>query len=119
MAARLTPAGGNVYRLEVSGRLRGADLFGVERLAAAEIGRAGAIRLLVVLNDFEGWDARDEWRDIGFYVRHGDDIERIAIVGDPRWRGEALMFVAAGLRRAPVRFFDPRDRPRAEDWLAE
>ena len=35
-------------------------------------------------------------------------IERIAIVGEERWKSEALMFAAADLRSAPVQFFPPR-----------
>ena len=52
------------------------------------------------------------------YVRHGDDIERIAIVGDETWRSEALMFVGADLRKADVRYFVTRDESAAVEWLA-
>ena len=53
-----------------------------------------------------------------FYVKHGDSIERIAIVGDERWRGEALMFAAADLRRAPVEFFAESALAEARAWLS-
>jgi hypothetical protein len=45
------------------------------------------IRLLIVLDDFEGWDPRSSWSDPTFYVRHSDRLERIAIVGDERTSG--------------------------------
>jgi hypothetical protein len=119
MAVRLHHARGNVYRIAMSGRLRAADLKLLEETAASEIRRAGKIRLLIALDAFEGWDEAANWRDLGFYVKHGDDIERIAIVGENRWRAPALMFAGAGLRRAPVVYFEPPDAKRAEDWLGE
>lgn len=110
---------GNVYSIELTGRLSAADLARLEHVAATEIKRTGKIRLLVKLDGFEGWDESGNWRDLAFYVKHGDDIERIALVGDDRWRAPALMFAGAGLRRAPVIFFEPAEARRAEDWLDE
>jgi hypothetical protein len=108
----------NIYRLEISGRLTAADFAVLQRSAASEIEQAGKIRLLVVLTGFEGWAPGGNWSDLGFYVRHADNIERIAIIGDERWRSEALMFVGADLRRSPVSFFRTAESERAEEWLA-
>ena len=108
---------GNVHRLDVTGVLRKQDL---ERCQASLLERmhGGSVRLLFVLNNFEGWDSRDDWRDLTFYFRHGDVIERIAIVGDERWRSESLMFAGADLRRAPVEFFPADDVSGARAWLS-
>jgi hypothetical protein len=108
---------GNVYRVDIRGRLTEAELRALQRAAAEEIRRGGRIRLLIVLTDFEGWD-NTAGRDLGFYIRHGSDVERIAIVGDERWRNEALMFAGAGLRKAPVEYFRTRDALEAASWLA-
>ena len=72
---------------------------------------------MFVLDQFEGWDARDNWSDLSFYARHGQTIERIAIVGDERWRSEALMFAGADLRNAPVEFFPAPAVTDARAWL--
>jgi hypothetical protein len=108
----------NIYRIEISGRLTAADFAVLQRSAGTEIERAGKIRLLVVMTGFEGWAPGGNWRDLGFYVRHAGNIERIAIIGDERWRSEALMFVGADLRQAPVSFFGTAEGGRAEQWLA-
>ena len=50
-----------------------------------------------------------------YYVKYGDRIERIAIVGPERWRSETLMF--AGVRRAPVGFFVDGAIAEARAWL--
>ena len=107
----------NIYRLEIRGILGKTELEQGETMLAAEVGRLSAVKLLVVLIGFEGWQPHADWNDLTFFVKHGDAIERIAIVGDPKWRSEALMFAAAGLRKAPVQFF-PDDAAAARAWLA-
>jgi hypothetical protein len=109
---------GNIYRVDVSGRLSEDEFKALQRAAADEILRGGRIRVLFMLTDFEGW-GNAAGRDLGFYIRHGSDVERIAIVGDERWRSEALMFAGAGLRKAPVAYFRTREALQAASWLAE
>ena len=118
MPATLQRDVGNICRLDITGRLTHADFAVLERAAAAEIERAGNLRLLVILTGFEGWAPGSNWRDLGFYIRYADNIERIAIVGEERWRSEALMFVGADLRRSPVSFFPLPEAGRAAEWLA-
>ena len=118
MAATLRPESGTTWRLHITGVLRRRDLEAVEQVAADAIRPGGAIRLLVVLDGFAGWEPGASWRDMEFYIRHGDGIERIAIVGDETWRSEALMFAGADLRKAPVEYFGTSDMARAAEWLA-
>ena len=108
----------NVYRLEIHGLLRKPDLTRCEETLVREMIRVGPVRLLIVLDAFEGWEPRSDWNDLSFYVKHGDDIERIAIVGDERWRSEALMFTAADLRKGPVEFFSSDAGDAARAWLS-
>jgi hypothetical protein len=109
---------GNIYGLEIRGTLRRADFERCEQTLAAEIERIGPVRLLVVLDGFEGWESPANWNDLTFYVKHGDSIERIVIVGDERWRSEALMFASADLRKGPVEFFAKGAIADARAWLA-
>src|SRR3954462_305642 len=105
MSASLQHERDNVYRIDLTGVLQEHEFLAMQRLLAAELDGANRIRLLVMLTEFEGWERTATWRDLTFYVRHGNDIKRIAIVGDDRWRAEALMFAAADLRDAPVADF--------------
>jgi hypothetical protein len=107
----------NVFRIDVHGMLRQPDLKRCQEQLLHEIPRVGPVRLLFVLDEFEGWDAADNWRDLAFYVQHGDAIERIAIVGHERWRGLALMFAAADLRKAAVEYFPENAVADARAWL--
>lgn len=107
---------GNVYRVEIQGTLREVELRRCQQGLAAELARVGPLRLLLHLDRFQGWDPRDSWSDLSFYVLHEPSIERIAIVGDECWRSEALMFAGADLRRAPVEYF-AGDLGTARAWL--
>lgn len=118
MALTLEPEGGNVFRLDLQGRLRKADFERCEQQLEREIARIGAVRLLIVLEGFTGWDPGAPWNDLTFYMTHGDAIERIAIVGPDRWRDHMLMFAGADLRRAQVEYFPPATVERARIWLS-
>jgi hypothetical protein len=109
----------NVYRVDVQGALQKPDFQRCQDLLVDEMRRVGTIRLLFVLDGFEGWDQRDDWRDMAFYTTYGSSIDRIAIVGDPRWREETLMFAGAELRRGPVRFFPEGSLTEARTWVNE
>lgn len=119
MSLTMTPEGEGVYRLDVSGLLRKADLDFWQAALASQMVKAGDVRLLVVLDRFLGWDPGDNWSDLSFYAAHGDRIARIAIVGDERWRSEMLMFAVADLRKAPVEYFVAEALANARTWLKE
>lgn len=108
----------NIYRVELGGTLQQRDFEQVQERLAGEMTRAGSVKLLLLLQGFDGWDPQGNWNNLSFYVRHGDRVERIAIVGPERWRGEALMFAGADLRRAPVEFFREDALADARTWLS-
>lgn len=108
----------NVYRFEIRGTLTKAEMDQASAAVVVEMKRIGKVRLLFVLIGFQGWEKHQAWNDLTFYVQHGDQIERIAIVGEERWKSEALMFAAADLRSAPVQFFPSRALAEARAWLS-
>ena len=58
--------------------------------------------------DYESWDAHE-------FIAEGNTV---VVVGEERWRSEALMFVGADLRQAPVAYFAANEGDRAAAWLA-
>jgi len=64
------------------------------------------IKLLIILEDFKGWERGSDWGDMNFYAEHGDKITKIAIVGDPKHETDWMMFTGAGFpARAGEIFF--------------
>jgi hypothetical protein len=120
MPLSLSHEHGDTFRMDLSGVLRKADLDRVQDRLVREMQGLGTktARLLVVLQGFDGWESNSAWNDLSFYFAHGDALARIAIVGEERWRSEALMFAAADLRRGPVKFFVPSETDKAQAWLA-
>jgi hypothetical protein len=108
----------NVFRLDVCGTLRKTELDRCQEGLAGEIERLGSVRLLFVLDGFNGWEPGAPWNDLSFFVRYGDAIERIAILGPEKWRSQMLMFAGADLRKAPVEYFPVGTAAEARGWLS-
>jgi hypothetical protein len=106
--------------LRVSGILKRSE-FGAEQSAIArKIDTGSKPRLLVILENFKGWERGADWgNDLDFLFSHGGEISKIAIVAEPRWEAFALAFAGAGFRRAPVKFFPPNELEQAQSWLIE
>lgn len=108
----------NICVLQISGVLKRSE-FGAGQSAVGQNIDAGAQpRVLAILENFEGWELGTDWNDLDFMFSHGDQIARIAIVGEPRWEMEALAFAGAGFRRSPVKFFSTSQLAEARTWLA-
>ena len=105
--------------LRISGILKRSE-FGAEQNALARrINMGSKPRLLVILENFEGWERGADWNDLDFLISHGGKISKIAIIGEPRWETLAPAFAGAGVRRAPVKFFPSAELEQARSWLAE
>jgi hypothetical protein len=107
--------GQRLLLVRIQGVLRRVGLDEGQRAAAKMIRQVGKISALILLDGFQGWERADEWSDVSFLFEHDNDIEKIAIVGQEKWRDEALMFAGAGLRHSSVRYFSDSDSARA--WL--
>jgi len=108
-----------VWVMRASGALRKEELDSVQETLLKRLGPGENFRLLAIVGeDFSGWVGGEVWNDMGFFEEHGDRLEKIAIVGDSRWENSMLMFAAAGLRRAPVKYFTTNQLAEAYAWLA-
>jgi len=111
----------NVYLMRITGLLKKSELDAVQTSATKllDYDPLSQVKLLMVVEKFEGWERGADWGDMSFYAKHGNRITRIAIVADPRRETEWKMFVGAGFRTAPVGFFAPSQLDQARLWLAE
>jgi SpoIIAA-like len=108
-----------VWVLRINGTLKRSEFGAKQEALARHIETGSKPRLLVILENFEGWERGADWNDLDFLFSHAGDISRIAIVAEPRWETLALAFAGAGVRRAPVKFFPPDELEQARSWLAE
>lgn len=117
MSVKLYQEGNNVRVLHISGMVRKSEFDNVVMAEAKQWGAQTRVKVLVVAEDFKGWEQNEEWGDLSFFNTYGDQIDKIAIAADPKWETEMLIFAGAGFRRAPVKFFPSGQIESARAWL--
>ena len=107
----------SVCEFHTSGTLKRSEFAIIEKDLASLITTGVEPRLLVILENFGGWESGEDWDNLEFMFTHGEKIARIAVIGEARWEAEVKMFAGAGLRRAPVEFFTPDRIEEARTWV--
>jgi len=119
MPIRVNEASGEHYLvIHVWGKLAKADY---ERffLQFAELPqRPGKLRVLFDMIGFEGWDFGALSDEIKFDLKHANDFERIATVGDSIWK-QAMAALIKPFTKAKTRYFDATQYAAAREWLSE
>ena len=118
MAAEIVEVLDGIVTIRVSDKLAQSDLLAAQQAIAGIIRKHGRIRMLVRAEQFAGWERGEEWNDFSFQAEHDDDIEKMAIVGDEKWKQLTLIFTAQGLRKFPIRYFPSPELDKARGWLA-
>ena len=103
--------------IHLSGVLRHEELIANQEKLAPHIEGGDMPRLLVIVDDFVGWERGGDWNNFDFMFSHGTKIAKIAFVGDKSWEDQLKMFVGAGFRNAPVGYFETEHTDVARAWL--
>lgn len=77
----------------------------------------GKVRVLLDMTRFHGWDASALWEEIKFDLKHLNQLERLAVVGETRWQ-HAITSFAKPISPAQIRYFERAQVGEAERWLA-
>ena len=119
MPIKLSEVSGEQFLVvHVWGKLERADY---ERFLPqfAELAQGpGKLRVLFDMIGFQGWDAGALWDEIKFDVKHANDFERVATVGDSEWE-HALATLIKPFTKAKTRYFDATHYADAREWLSE
>lgn len=78
--------------------------------------REPRILALFDATELEGWELRAAWDDFKIGVRHGNQFEKVAIVGSQKWQEWAAK-VGGWFIAGEARHFD--DLAEARAWLAQ
>jgi hypothetical protein len=117
MPVEIIDAAGKLLQIKIRGMLKKADYDRIIQIAKAAIAREGKVRALAILDGFEGWERHEDWGDVSFMMDQGQQIEKMAIVGDEKWRDDALAFTARGFRPTAIEFFPALRMNEARIWL--
>jgi len=118
MSAKIVDSTGGVLTIKFTGKLRQPELAAVQRSTREFVEQHGKVRVLAVVENFQGWEKGGDWGDLSLQMEVDPHIEKMAIVGERRWEELALIFTAKGLRRFPIEYFPPAELGRARAWLA-
>lgn len=117
MAYEITRIDGAVVYAKVTGVMKLTDQQALQQTAVDLIARGLKVRLYLTLEEFQGWEKGVDWGDLDFLMAHGDEITRMALVGDIRWRDQLFAFVGKGLRTTEIEFFPTAAAGEAEQWI--
>jgi len=118
MAYEIIEVDGAVIRIRISDVFRLADQEALQALAKELIDKYGKAKVLVIIDRFQGWGRGENWDgDVGFLMEYGDEIEKIAFVGDESIKDQAFLFVGKGFRDTEVEFFPLPSLKEAEQWV--
>ncbi|PCJ39228.1 MAG: hypothetical protein COA99_10575 [Moraxellaceae bacterium] len=81
------------------------------------IAEQGKIKILVLTENFSGWGSANNWEDMSFAERNDANVEKIAIVCEPRWEDLIDAFTVKDLRRVTFEYFLPAQEAKARQWL--
>ena len=108
----------NAQAVEIvlKGRVSTEEFDALAKRLDAFIARHGKVRVLEIVEEFEGMDATAFWHDVKFSLRHLKDFSRVAIVVNRDthhlWSAFAAPFVSC-----EVEHFAPGEEDAARDWL--
>jgi hypothetical protein len=117
MSAEIVSFSDNVLTMKIAGKLSEAELRAAQSRAALLIRQHGAVRILVLTEDFQGWESDGDWGDLWFQVENDQYIARLAMVGEKKWEELSLIFTAKGMRPFPIEYFAPNEEALARAWL--
>ncbi|MBT8145714.1 MAG: STAS/SEC14 domain-containing protein [Gammaproteobacteria bacterium] len=109
---------GNICAFRLTGKLELAEFQESQKQCEAVIRKTGNIRILALLDDFDGWGSGKGWADNSFAERNDQHIDKIAIVGGPEWKDLAYAFLLKGLRPVRIEYFSGSQEAQARHWLA-
>ena len=117
MACEIMRIDGGVVYIRITGIMKPTDQQSIQNAGRNLIDQGVKPRLLVTLDAFQGWEKGVDWGDVSFMIAHGNDIDKIALVGDERWKDDAFAFVGKGLRSTQIEFFSTSALKEAESWI--
>ncbi|MCP4235714.1 MAG: STAS/SEC14 domain-containing protein, partial [Aestuariibacter sp.] len=104
--------------MKAAGKLTHADYEAFTPLLEGALNTIGSphVKMLVDVTAFTGWELRAAWDDFKIGLKHGNEFEKIAIVGNKDW--QALMAtVGDWFIGGEANYFT--DSTEAINWLCE
>lgn len=80
------------------------------------LAHAPCIRVLLLLQDFHGWETESLWERRKVIFKHGQKLERMAVVGSESLR-ELMLSMRHAWQNSEVLFFTDNEELEARNWI--
>ncbi|WP_432798499.1 STAS/SEC14 domain-containing protein [Poriferisphaera sp. WC338] len=111
------PDAKEVVGLKAIGKLKHEDYEQVVPEVEKMIEDRGKLRLVLLADEFEGWNLKAFWNELRFDARHRRDFTKVAIVGKEKWHNHAAK-LSNLLMKGEIRYFDIAQVDEAWHWAA-
>lgn len=108
----------DVIAIMVTGKLEKADYESLIPEIEEKISRYGKVNLYWEMADFEGWQPSGLWQDLTFDIKHANDFNKIALVGDKKWEKQLIKLIKP-FTSAAVSYFDISQCKQAQEWVKD
>ncbi len=107
-----------VIGFEASGKIAAEDYRDVVLPALEQAAKAGDVRFVIVMRDFDGMSGGAVWQDLKLGMEHLRSWKRIAVVTDINWITHATNLFG-WMTPGETRTFPLDQREQAIQWAAE
>lgn len=110
--------GGRILDVTLIGTLVKEDYGTLLATFQRDVALHGKLRVLLDMTRFHGWDAGGLWEEVKFDLKHLNEMDRLAVIGEKRWQ-QAIAGFAKAMMPAATRYFDVSETAQARAWIAE
>jgi len=108
---------GDIITLRASGTLTKSDYeAALPEIENAMVLSQEPLKMLIRLEDFQGWDVGALWEDLTFDLEHRGEFGAIAVAGDTKLE-EWGTWLSSFFTKSEIRYFDFKSEGEARDWL--
>lgn len=116
MRIETTPESNIIYTY-TKGTIIKEDMDRLLPLLHEKIQRFRKARWYYQMKDFHGWKVDAFWEDIKFDLKHANDFEKIAMVGEKKWQ-KWMTQAMIPFTSAEIKYFGLEDEQEAKKWIA-
>lgn len=106
----------NLIATKAEGKLTEKDVGKVHPLIHNILNTGKKVRWYFEMVDFTGWETTAFWKDMKMDMKHANDYEKIAMVGEKKWQDWMAQFMEP-FTSAEVKYFDVSQKEEALNWI--
>ena len=115
MRIETTPDSNIIYTFS-TGIIKKEDMDSLLPLLQEKIQHFRKARWYYQMKDFHGWKVDAFWEDVKFNLKHTNDFEKIAMVGEKKWQNWMTQAMKP-FTSAEIKYFNSKDEQQAKEWI--